>query len=50
MLFPESQNVYGQGDGGTFDAGSENSWGARMDGQEVVDWTGKTAGSKPATG
>lgn len=41
-LFPSYQNTYGQGDAGIYSANSENSWGPRMDGQNQVDWTGKS--------
>ena len=46
MIFPKLQNTYGQGDGGNFVANSINSWGPKMDGQSVTDWTGK---SQPLT-
>lgn len=35
------QNQYGQGSNGVFGADSNYSWGAKMDGQEVTDWTEK---------
>ncbi|MHA4806608.1 SusC/RagA family TonB-linked outer membrane protein [Flavitalea flava] len=41
MIFPKLQNEYGQGDGGNFIANSINSWGPKMTGQSVTDWTGK---------
>ncbi len=47
MVFPKLQNVYGQGDGDKFIAGSINSWGPKMTGQEVTDWTGKTQALTP---
>lgn len=46
MIFPDQQNVYGQGNGGVFDANADNSWGPKMTGQQVTDWTGK---SQPLT-
>lgn len=42
MVYPDLQNTYGQGDAGVFIPGSNNSWGPKMTGQEVQDWTGKT--------
>ncbi|HEY4936309.1 MAG TPA: TonB-dependent receptor plug domain-containing protein, partial [Puia sp.] len=42
MILPNSQNVYGQGQGGIFLANSQDSWGPKMEGQELQDWTGKT--------
>ena len=47
MIFPKLQNVYGQGDGGIFVANSINSWGPKMTGQDVTDWTGKTQALSP---
>lgn len=38
-LFPDFQNEYGQGAGSMFIPNSEYSWGPRMTGQTVVDWT-----------
>ncbi len=40
-LYPDFQNEYGQGAGGMFIPNSEYSWGPKMSGQTVVDWTGK---------
>lgn len=41
-LYPEFQNEYSQGTGGAFNAQEYvKSWGAKMTGQTVVDWTGK---------
>lgn len=42
MIYPKLQNVYGQGNGGDFIVDSEQSWGPRMEGQPVIDWTGNT--------
>jgi len=39
LVLPILQNEYGQGSGGQFDANGEFSWGAKMDGQSVTDWT-----------
>ncbi|MBL7698350.1 MAG: SusC/RagA family TonB-linked outer membrane protein [Chitinophagaceae bacterium] len=47
MIFPDMQNEYGQGNAGIFVAKNENSWGPRMTGQEVADWTGKTQALTP---
>ncbi len=47
MIFPEMQNEYGQGNNGIFVASNENSWGPKMTGQEVMDWTGKTQSLTP---
>jgi TonB-linked SusC/RagA family outer membrane protein len=47
MIFPGQQNVYGQGNGGVFDANTENSWGPKMTGQQVTDWTGKAQALTP---
>jgi TonB-linked SusC/RagA family outer membrane protein len=47
MIFPDMQNTYGQGVAGVFNAESDFSWGARMDGEEVTDWTGKTQAFAP---
>jgi TonB-linked SusC/RagA family outer membrane protein len=42
MIYPKFQNVYGQGTGGAFQSSSEYSWGPKMTGQMVTDWTGKS--------
>ena len=51
LLFPDFQNVYGQGSNGTLDVGLDGipytskgmpySWGPEMKGQNVLDWSGK---------
>jgi len=41
MLSPEVQNVYAQGNGGVFGVNSPQSWGPKIAGQQVTDWTGK---------
>ncbi|MBC6491473.1 SusC/RagA family TonB-linked outer membrane protein [Flavihumibacter stibioxidans] len=41
MLLPEFQNQYSQGNGGNFTANAGQSWGEKMTGQQVTDWTGK---------
>jgi TonB-linked SusC/RagA family outer membrane protein len=41
-LYPEFQNEYAQGTGGAFNAQEYvKSWGPKMTGQTVTDWTGK---------
>ncbi|MDO1444950.1 SusC/RagA family TonB-linked outer membrane protein [Rhodocytophaga aerolata] len=47
MLLPNFQNDYGQGLGGVYAANSERSWGPRMDGRTVTDWTGKETAFSP---
>jgi TonB-linked SusC/RagA family outer membrane protein len=42
LTYPSMQNIYGQGDAGVFTPASGNSWGPKMTGQPVKDWTGKT--------
>lgn len=40
-LYPDFQDEYGQGTGGDFSALSySSSWGPKMNGQTVTDWTG----------
>jgi len=46
MITPEFQNEYSQGAGGTFSAITSGSWGAKIAGQNVTDWTGT---AKPLT-
>lgn len=41
LVKPKMQNQYGQGTNGTFDANSNYSWGAKMEGQMLKDWTGQ---------
>ena len=41
MTMPKLQNEYGQGDAGIYIANSENSWGPRMSGTQLEDWTGE---------
>jgi TonB-linked SusC/RagA family outer membrane protein len=47
MVSPKFQNTYGQGTGGVFDPKSEYSWGPKMTGQTVTDWTGKSQALGP---
>jgi TonB-linked SusC/RagA family outer membrane protein len=47
-LYPEFQNEYGQGTGGAFNAQEYvKSWGPKMTGQTVTDWTGKETKLSP---
>lgn len=47
-LFPPFQNEYGQGLDGLFQPNAEiASWGPKMNGQEVTDWTGKKVALAP---
>lgn len=41
LIKPEMQNVYGQGTNGVFGANSNYSWGPKMEGQLLTDWTGQ---------
>ncbi|MCF1715638.1 SusC/RagA family TonB-linked outer membrane protein [Flavihumibacter sp. RY-1] len=41
MILPEFQNQYSQGNGGNYSANAGQSWGQKMSGQQVTDWTGK---------
>lgn len=47
MIYPNFQNEYGQGNAGIFQENAENSWGPKMTGQQVEDWTGKTQSLTP---
>ena len=47
IIYPKFQNAYGQGIGGAFLSNSEYSWGPRMTGQIVTDWTGKSQALTP---
>ncbi|MEO6289722.1 MAG: SusC/RagA family TonB-linked outer membrane protein [Ginsengibacter sp.] len=40
LLSPEVQNEFGQGNGGVFGPNSPASWGPKITGQQVTDWTG----------
>lgn len=48
MIKPEMQNQYGQGTNGTFDADGNYSWGPKMEGQMLVDWTGQSRAFSPS--
>lgn len=41
MELPKMQNVYGQGADGVFSATTSDSWGAKMDGSEYVNYVGR---------
>ncbi|MEG0517806.1 MAG: SusC/RagA family TonB-linked outer membrane protein [Bacteroidales bacterium] len=40
MIQPEFQNEYGQGTAGKYVAKSRNSWGPKIEGQMIKDWSG----------
>ncbi|MEF9985833.1 MAG: SusC/RagA family TonB-linked outer membrane protein [Bacteroidales bacterium] len=40
MIQPEFQNEFGQGAAGKYDAKSRNSWGPKIEGQMIKDWSG----------
>jgi len=42
MMLPDFQNEYGQGAGGAFSTNTGNSWGPKITGQTVTDWTGNS--------
>lgn len=39
---PKMQNSYAQGSNGLYDSSSTSSWGPKINGQQVIDWNGKT--------
>lgn len=39
---PDMQNSYGQGTNGRYDSTSSLSWGPKINGQTVIDWSGKS--------
>lgn len=57
LLFPDLQNVFGQGSNGVLDVGLDGipytskgmpySWGPEMKGQDVLDWSGKVQSFDP---
>jgi TonB-linked SusC/RagA family outer membrane protein len=57
LVFPDLQNVYGQGSNGTLSVGTDGipytskdmpySWGPEMKGQDVRDWTGNVQPFEP---
>jgi TonB-linked SusC/RagA family outer membrane protein len=57
LIFPDFQNEYGQGSNGTLDVGTDGimytskgmpfSWGPKMTGQDVRDWTGNVQPFEP---
>jgi TonB-linked SusC/RagA family outer membrane protein len=47
MIYPKLQNEFGQGIGGSYQSNSEYSWGPKMTGQVVTDWTGKQSSLSP---
>lgn len=44
---PKTQNVFGQGSNGQYEATAATSWGPKMTGQSVVDWSGKSVPYRP---
>jgi len=44
---PEMQNLYAQGSNGTYDSVSTASWGPKINGQTVTDWSGKQLALQP---
>lgn len=38
---PKMQNIYGQGSNGVFTGDNSLSWGPKMEGQLITDWTGQ---------
>jgi TonB-linked SusC/RagA family outer membrane protein len=44
---PKVQSVFGQGSDGTYNASAATSWGSKMTGQSVTDWSGKTVPYQP---
>ncbi|WP_106830811.1 SusC/RagA family TonB-linked outer membrane protein [Parabacteroides pacaensis] len=47
LIKPEMQNEYGQGTNGTFDPDGNYSWGPKMDGNNLTDWTGQSRPYSP---
>jgi TonB-linked SusC/RagA family outer membrane protein len=44
---PKTQNVFGEGSNGLYDAAATTSWGPKMTGQTVQDWTGANTQLQP---
>lgn len=47
FALPRVQNIYGQGNGGTMDLTSGESWGAKMEGQSITNYLGQPATYSP---
>ncbi len=47
FALPSVQNTYGQGNAGVLDSAAGASWGAKMTGQPIVDFLGKTTTYSP---
>lgn len=47
FMKPELQNIFSQGSDGLFDKTSGLSWGEKINGQTVEDWTGQKVALKP---
>lgn len=41
LTTPKLQNIYGQGSDGEYVGNNNLSWGPKMDGREIEDWTGQ---------
>ena len=44
---PDMQNTFGQGSQGVYDSTSTRSWGPKISGQKVYDWSGKQVTLQP---
>lgn len=42
LLYLDLQNSYGQGNDGVYDVKSQSSWGPKITGQTITDWSGKS--------
>ncbi len=49
LIQPDFQTQYSQGSGGTFGRLNSRSWGAKMQGQEVVNFLGETVTLNPSS-
>lgn len=47
FALPDVQNTYGQGSGGVLDGSAGDSWGARMNGQDYVNYLGEPSNYTP---
>ncbi|WP_102407472.1 SusC/RagA family TonB-linked outer membrane protein [Parabacteroides bouchesdurhonensis] len=47
LIKPEMQNIYGQGTNGVYDPDGNYSWGPKMDGKNITDWTGQSRPYSP---
>ena len=44
---PDMQNTFSQGSNGIYDSSSTTSWGTKINGQKVYDWSGKQVTLQP---